>query len=153
MSSIIRTGYRAGPLGMAALLGAAIFAFSACSSGGPSSGLGLTSGNPRAVVDERSSAAEGLAAGEGAGNLLVGAGGCFALDADDGPPVLLVFPEEAQILADGWPGVKIADEEYLVGDEVVFSGGYRNLASAELEAVTDCQPQEEAFFVHASPGQ
>ncbi|WP_258133433.1 MULTISPECIES: hypothetical protein [unclassified Arthrobacter] len=41
--------------------------------------------------------------------MLVGPGGCFALDGDDGPPALLVFPEAAQVLTDGWPGLAIAD--------------------------------------------
>ena len=147
MPSRIRTGDRVTPLRAGALLAAALFALCACSSSEGASSLNLTSGTPRAVVDGQSADAQGVQAGEGEGELLVGPGGCFALDGDDGPPALLVFPEATQVLTDGWPGLAIADEQYLVGNDVLFSGGYRKLDAAEREAVSACQPQGEAFFV------
>ncbi|MGO2053134.1 hypothetical protein CQ019_05550 [Arthrobacter sp. MYb229] len=149
MHSRIRTGGRSNFLRAGALLAAAQITLCACSSSEGASSLSLTSGTPRAVVDGQSADAQGAPAGEGEGELLVGPGGCFALDGDDGAPALLVFPEATQVLTDGWPGLALADEQYLVGNDVLFSGGYRKLDSAEREAVSACQPQGEAFFVQA----
>ncbi|HJX77171.1 hypothetical protein [Glutamicibacter sp.] len=113
--------------------------------------LGLTAGEPRAVVGAHSIDETASNAAEASGVLLLSAGQCFELRAPKGKPALLIFPSEAHVLSDGWPGMKVADEEFRVGDHLSIGGGFHQLTEKDAEAVEKCQSTGEAFTVQVLP--
>lgn len=127
-------------------LGLCTAALSSCSV--PGSELGLTAGEPRAVVGAHSlHDDDALMTAEATGELTLSAGECLELRAADSPPILLIFPTEAHMLPGGWPGLQIHDEEFRVGEQLSISGGYLQLSDADTEAVAQCQSTGEAFVV------
>lgn len=135
--------------GVLAALGVCTLALSSCATDG--SELGLTAGEPRAVVGAHSIDEAAANAAEISGVLLLSAGQCFELRDPEGQPALLIFPSEAHVLSDGWPGMKIAGEEFRVGEHLSIGGGFHQLTDMDAEAVEKCQSSGEAFMVQAIP--
>lgn len=122
-------------------------ALSSCSV--PGSELGLTAGEPRAVVGAHSLHDDGASMmAEATGELTLSAGQCFELRGPNSRSALLIWPTEAHLFPDGWPGLQVDDEELRVGEQLSISGGYLQLSGADAEAVAQCQSTGEAFVVH-----
>lgn len=138
-----------GVTGVFATLGVCTLALSSCATDG--SELGLTAGEPRAVVGAHSIDEEASNSALASGVLLLSAGQCFELRDPKGQSTLLIFPSEAHVLSDGWPGMKIADEEFRVGDHLSIGGGFHQLSEQDAEAVNKCQSTGEAFVVQVLP--
>lgn len=120
----------------------------ACSDGGGRHELAVTDGNPRAVIGDYELGGAGQTA-QLQGTLSVANGGCFHLDEGGGQQYLLVFPQGSETLIDGRPGIQVQGQQYFVGDEVAFGGGFRTLDDAERQSVADCQPDGEVFMVQS----
>ena len=88
---------------------------------------------------------------EATGELTLSAGQCFELRGPDSRSALLIWPTEAHLLPDGWPGLQVDDEELRVGEQLSISGGCLQLRGADAEAVAQCQSTGEAFVVHDLP--
>lgn len=103
-------------------------ALSSCSV--PGSELGLTAGEPRAVVGAHSLHDDGASmTAEATGELTLSAGQCFELRGPNSRSALLIWPTEAHLLPDGWPGLQVDDEELRVGEQLSISGDISSSAA------------------------
>ena len=86
---------------------------------GDGGGLDVTvAGDQGVLALQRSGPAPDGAAGPQGGKLITGPGGCFALT-DDGPPQLLVFPDDATfVLEEGKPSATVGGSRTAVGEQL-----------------------------------
>lgn len=117
----------------------------------PPLSLEVTDGHPVAV---RGNYSLGGPAMEAAleGELEIAAGGCLHLDTGEDAPKLLVFPQDAEPIERGRPGIKIGSTEVMVGDRFSVGGGSHQLTPEQTQAASACVPEEEVFLVQSFAG-
>lgn len=111
--------------------------------------LGVSEERPHAVRGNYSlggPAMDALAQGD----LVISAGGCLHVATADGAPTLLVFPQDAEPITEGRPGIRLDSHEYLVGEQVEFGGGGLELDAEQAAAISRCAPEGNVFLIQST---
>lgn len=113
--------------------------------------LEVTSGDPAAVRGNYSLGESSMDA-QLEGELIIGAGGCLQLLTGQDESTLLVFPDEADPIERGRPGIEISSTRIMVGERASFAGGGYELSEEQHETLRRCVPSGEVFLVQGLAG-
>ncbi|MGP5194670.1 hypothetical protein [Arthrobacter rhombi] len=79
--------------------------------------------------------------------LIIADHGCFHAVNQQGPPTLLVFPEDTTLNSKGKPTVTVGGTSIRVGQQVTFTGKKINLSTDQASQAKPCRAKGDVFQV------
>ncbi|PCC25454.1 hypothetical protein CIK75_07145 [Glutamicibacter sp. BW78] len=79
--------------------------------------------------------------------LIIADHGCFHAVNQQGPPTLLVFPEDTTLNSKGKPTVTVGGTSVRVGQQVTFTGKKINLSTDQASQAKPCRAKGDVFQV------